>query len=156
MTKIFPSQNTWPLYIMSNNHNKGTASQSLGKYIIDLLVHSTNPSVCCWCLYASIKTTQHGGKESTRQAGDTGSNPGSGRPPGGEKDNPCSYSYLGNPMDRGTLWAIVHGVTKSQTQFRDKTTNHQLPTTIKTLCWCVDWVPSNFREQRQQSIGCHS
>ena len=26
--------------------------------------------------------------------------------------NPFQYSCLGNPMDRGTWWAIVHGVTK--------------------------------------------
>ena len=26
--------------------------------------------------------------------------------------NPLQYSYLGNPMDRGAWWAIVHGVTK--------------------------------------------
>ena len=47
---------------------------------------------------------------------DTGSIPGSGRPPGGENGNPLQYSCLGNPMDRGAWWATVHGVTKSQTQ----------------------------------------
>ena len=26
------------------------------------------------------------------------------------------YSCLENPMDRGAWWAIVHGVTKSQTR----------------------------------------
>ena len=26
--------------------------------------------------------------------------------------NPFQYSCLGNPMDRGDWWAIVHGVTK--------------------------------------------
>jgi len=35
-----------------------------------------------------------------------------GRSPDGGKDNPLQYSYLGNPMDRGTWWATVHGVTK--------------------------------------------
>ena len=29
---------------------------------------------------------------------------------------PLQYSCLENPMDRGVWWAIVHGVTKSQTQ----------------------------------------
>ena len=38
---------------------------------------------------------------------------GSGRPPGEGNDNPLQYSCLGNPMDRGTWWAIVHGVTNS-------------------------------------------
>ena len=26
--------------------------------------------------------------------------------------NPLQYFCLGNPMDRGTWWAIVHGVTR--------------------------------------------
>ena len=48
-------------------------------------------------------------------AGDTGSNPGVGRFPGGGYGNPLQYSCLGNLMDRGDWWAIVHGVAKSQT-----------------------------------------
>ena len=51
-------------------------------------------------------------------AGDTrdaGSIPGSGRSPGGGHGNPLQYSCLENSMDRGARWAIVHGVTKSQT-----------------------------------------
>ena len=39
---------------------------------------------------------------------DLGSAPGSGRSPGGEHGNPLQYSCLGNPMDRGAWWAIVH------------------------------------------------
>ena len=34
---------------------------------------------------------------------------------GGENGNPLQYSCLENPMDRGTWWAIVHGVAESQT-----------------------------------------
>jgi len=33
---------------------------------------------------------------------DKGSVPGSGRPPGKGNGNPLQYSYLENPMDRGT------------------------------------------------------
>ena len=44
---------------------------------------------------------------------DTGSIPGSGRFPGEGHDNPLQYSCLNNPMDRGALWAMVHGVTKN-------------------------------------------
>ena len=54
-------------------------------------------------------------KESAFNAGDPGSIPGSGRSPGEGNDNPLQYSCLGNPMDRGAWWAIVHGVTKSWT-----------------------------------------
>jgi len=41
-----------------------------------------------------------------------GSNPGWGRSPGGEHDNPLLYACLENPMDRGDLRATVHRVTK--------------------------------------------
>ena len=34
---------------------------------------------------------------------------------GGGPGNPLQCSYLENPMDRGTWWATVHEVTKSQT-----------------------------------------
>ena len=34
---------------------------------------------------------------------------------------PLQYSCLENPMDRGALWAEVHGVAKSRTQLSDFT-----------------------------------
>jgi len=43
---------------------------------------------------------------------DAGSIPGSGRSPEEGTGNPLQYSCLGNPMDRGTSWATVHGVVK--------------------------------------------
>ena len=52
-------------------------------------------------------------------AGDVGLFSGSGRSPGEGNGNPLQYSCLGNPMDRGVWWAIVHGVAKSQTQPSD-------------------------------------
>ena len=45
-------------------------------------------------------------------AGDTGTIPGLGRYPGEGNSNPIWYSCLGNPTDRGTWQATVHGVTK--------------------------------------------
>ena len=48
-------------------------------------------------------------------AGDMGSVPGVGRPPGEGSGNALQYSCLENPTDRGAWWAIVHGVAKSQT-----------------------------------------
>ena len=41
------------------------------------------------------------GKESTCNAGNAGSIPGSGRSPGEGNGYPLWYSCLGNPMDRG-------------------------------------------------------
>ena len=49
------------------------------------------------------------GKESACNAGDLGSIPGGGN------GNPLQYSCLGNPMDRGAWWAIVHGVAELYT-----------------------------------------
>ena len=56
------------------------------------------------------------GKESACDAGDPGLIPGSGRSPGEGDDNPFQFSFLENSLDRGALWATVHGVTKSQTR----------------------------------------
>ena len=61
------------------------------------------------------------GKEPTYNAGDikdAGSIPGSGRSPGGGNGNPLQYSYLENPMDRGTWQATVHGVAESWTRLK--------------------------------------
>ena len=57
------------------------------------------------------------GKESacnSGDAGDMGSNLGSGRSPGEGYGNPLPYSCLEDPMDRGAWQATVHGVA-SQT-----------------------------------------
>ena len=48
-------------------------------------------------------------------SGDTDSIPRSGKSPRGGNGNPPQYSCQEYPMNRGTWWAIVHGVTKSQT-----------------------------------------
>ena len=51
-------------------------------------------------------------------AGDAGSVPGSGRPPGEGDDSPLQYSCLESSMDRGVWQATVHRVTKSGTRLR--------------------------------------
>ena len=55
-----------------------------------------------------------GGKEFACSAGDTGDVcliPGLGISSGEGNDSLLQYSCLENPMDRGTWWATVHGVT---------------------------------------------
>ena len=59
------------------------------------------------------------GNASTYNAGDPGSNPGSGRSPREENGYTLQYSSVENPMDRGARQATVHGVTKSQTRPSD-------------------------------------
>ena len=45
-------------------------------------------------------------------AGDVGLISGWGRSPGEGNGNLLQYSCLGNPMDKGTLWATIHGVAE--------------------------------------------
>ena len=57
-------------------------------------------------------------KNSLASAGDTrnsGSIPGFGRSLGVGNGNPLQYSCLGNPMDRGAWWAVIHKVTELDT-----------------------------------------
>ena len=54
-------------------------------------------------------------KNLTANAGDSGSVPGSGRPPGRGNGNLFQYSCLENSMDGGTWSVAVHGVTESNT-----------------------------------------
>ena len=44
--------------------------------------------------------------------------PMSGRSPGGGHGHPLQYSFLENPMDRGTWWATVHRVAQCQTRLK--------------------------------------
>ena len=62
-------------------------------------------------------------KASACNAGELGLIPGLGRSPGEGNGNPLQYFCLENPMDRGTWWAILHGVAKSQTQLSDFTSS---------------------------------
>ena len=50
----------------------------------------------------------------TCSAGDLSLIPGSGRSPGEGNYNPLQYSFLENPVERGTWWATAQRVTKSQ------------------------------------------
>ena len=61
-------------------------------------------------------------------------------PRGGGHGNPLQYSCLRNPMDRGAWWAIIHRVTKSQTQLSTHT--HILP-----------WVPHLMSVIPGRSLG---
>ena len=59
-------------------------------------------------------------KNPPANAGDAGLIPGSGRSPGEGNGNTLQYSWLGNPMDRGTWWVRVHRVARIGHNFETK------------------------------------
>ena len=69
--------------------------------------------------------------------------PGLERSPGGGNGNPLQYSCLGNLMDRGAWWAIVHGFTKESDTIKQLSTHILLfyfPITfnhLKSLYLCL-------------------
>jgi len=65
-------------------------------------------------------------KESSANARDTSSIPGSGKSPGEINGNPDQYSCLENPLDRGAWWATVHGDTKELDRIRQISISKQL------------------------------
>ena len=84
----------------------------------------------CVCVICDIPSPVHtilrwcSRKESACNAGDSGSIPELGRPPGVGIGNPLQYSCLDNSRGRGAWWAIVHGVTKSWTWLSPHTHTH--------------------------------
>ena len=58
----------------------------------------------------------------TRDPGDVGSIPHSGRSPGIGHGNPLQYSCLENPMDGGAWWATVYRVSKGWTGLKQLST----------------------------------
>ena len=68
-----------------------------------------------------VKTVQDfpSGEESACQCRRQGFDPWVGKTPRGRNGYPLQYSCLENPMDRGTWWATVPEVAKSQTRLSD-------------------------------------
>ena len=65
------------------------------------------------------------GKEPACKVGFSRLTLGSGKSPGGEIGYSLQYSCLENSTDRGSWWAIVHGVTKSQTRLPRQQTREE-------------------------------
>ena len=72
---------------------------------------------------------------------------------------PLQYSCLENPMDGGTCWAAVHGVTKSQTRLSDFTFNfhfHALEKELATHSIILAWtIPGTGEPGGLLSMGLH-
>ena len=72
---------------------------------------------------------------------------------------PLQYSCLENPMDRGTWWPAVHGVTKSQTWLSDFTFTfyfHALEKEMATHSSVLAWrIPGTGEPGGLPSMGSH-
>ena len=104
--------------MLSTPHYQRNANQNYSEvslYISKNGYHQENDDNKCWrgcgkkepfCIAGVGFPGGSDGKESTCNAGDLGSNPGSGRPPGEGNGNPLqSSSCLENPMDGGAWQA---------------------------------------------------
>ena len=63
-------------------------------------------------------------KETSCNAGDLGSIPGSGRSPGERNGSLLQYSGLENSVDRGTWWATVHRVGRKKSDTTEQLNIH--------------------------------
>ena len=87
------------------------------------------------------------GKASAYNVGDLGSIHGSGRFPVKGNGNPLQYSCLENPVERGSWWATVHGVAKSQTWLKDFTFtlyNVYISLSLTSLSMALSIEPQDF------------
>ena len=87
-------------------------------------------------------------KNPPANAGDVSSTPGSGRPPGKGNGNPGLYSCLGNPMDRESWQATVHGVPRVR---HDLVTKQQ-----QGLLQYSVWAYMRQKENPENSLLCQS
>ena len=74
--------------------------------------------------------------------------------------NPLQYSCLGNPMDRGAWWALVHGVVKSWVRLRDFPFTfhfHALEKKMAPYSSVLAWrIPATVEPGGLPSMGSHS
>ena len=69
------------------------------------------------------------------EARDPGLIPGSGRSPGKGNGNTLQYSYLENPMNRGSWWVTIHSFAESNT------TEHTVHMRTKLISVQAVWEP---------------
>ena len=74
-------------------------------------------------------------------------------------DTPLQYSCLEKPMDRGTWWAVVHGITKHRTWLSDFTFTvhfHALEKEMAAHSSVLAWrIPGMAEPGGPPSMGLH-
>ena len=134
----FPRRKYWrglPFPSLGDRPDPGVEPASRALQVDSLpLSHQGNPHSCCckwqnfilfygWAVFIALGFPSGSVVKNPPANGeDVDLTLGSRISPGEGNGNPLQYSCLGNPMDRGTWRAAVHGVTKSQTQLSDQTT----------------------------------
>ena len=101
----------WPLQWGSGSTRHHSLAPALGPVYTHMWDITNLPELCLWFILSGSE-----GKESTCDAGDPGSIPGSGRFPGERHGYPLQDSCLENSMDRGAWRVTVHGVLESRTR----------------------------------------
>ena len=86
------------------------------------------------CVFTYMYIPHSDVKENAYSAGDPGLILGLERSPGEWHGNPLQHSFLENSMDRGACWAIVHGVTESQTLLATNTFTVYLGSLKRPIC----------------------
>ena len=89
-------------------------------------------------------------KNPPASAGNTGSNPGSGRSPGGGNGNPLQYSCLENPMDRGAWWATVHGIARVGHDIVEQLSSNNC-ILFYTSPYCTIVIFDNLKQNKQKN-----
>ena len=63
--------------------------------------------------------------------------------PGEGNDNPLHYSHLGNPMGRGSWWAVIHGISK-EADTTEKLNNNNAGLIIQKLSTSQFFFPASL------------
>ena len=86
------------------------------------------------------------GKESACQYRRWRFEPWVGKTPGEGNGTPLQYSFLGNPMDRGPWWAVIHKGCKESDTTEQLSTGHYLlnRTGQPTSCPCKNYLNCHY------------
>ena len=110
---MFPRNCAFPLHALLINTDRVLSHDKFFSALFDF--NKSGWSLLFHCRGFPVGVTVKNLPGNAGDTGDAGSVPESGRSNGEADGNLLRYSSLGNPMDSGTGWAIVHGLAESDT-----------------------------------------